>query len=76
MRRYPYQGDPAKVLEVELASQRAEIKYVPRLDYNEVSHRLSAASITEDGTLKKKTVKKIAGVRPPARSFSALFPGT
>ena len=68
MRRYPYQGDVAKVLDVELATQRAEIKYVPRIDYSEASQRLSSASLTEDGTLKKKAIKKIGGVRPAARS--------
>ncbi len=67
MRRYPYQGDPAKVLNVEVSTQRAEIKYVPRLDYAEAGQRLTSASLTEDGTLKRKAVKKIAGVRPAAR---------
>lgn len=65
MRRWPHQGDPAKVLDVELASQRAEIKFVPRLDYMEMSQRMTS-SLGEDGQRKKQT-KKIAGVKPPAR---------
>ena len=67
MRRYPYQGDPAQVLDVELNLHRAEIKYVPRLDYAELGKRISSVSLTEDGTLKRKAIKKIAGVRPSAR---------
>ena len=65
MRRWPYQGDPAKVLDVESATQRAEIKFVPRLDYMEMSQRMTA-SLGEDGQRKKQT-KKLAGVKPPAR---------
>lgn len=68
MRRYPYHGDAAKVLQVELASHRAEIKYVPRIDYAELGKRISSSvSVTEDGTLQRKAVKKIAGVKPSAR---------
>ena len=73
MRRYPHQGDVAKVLDVELASHRAEIKYVPRLDYSEASQRISSASLTEDGTLRRKAIKKIGGVRPPAKCV-VIFP--
>ena len=71
MRRWPHQGDPAKVLDVELASQRAEIKFVPRLDYMEMSQRANAG-LGEDGQRKKQT-KKIAGVKPPAR-YSSFLP--
>ena len=70
MRRWPHQGDPAKVLDVEQASQRAEIRFVPRLDYMEMSQR-ATANLGEEGQRKKQT-KKIAGVKPPARS--ALCP--
>lgn len=68
MRRYPYQGDPAKVLTVDSASQRAVIKFVPRIDYAELVHRNNTTSnLTEDGTLKRKAIKKIGGVRPSAK---------
>lgn len=67
MKRYPYQGDLAKVIDVEVPTQRAEIKFVPRLDYIEMGQKLNAASLNEDGTQKKKGAKKQAGVRLPAR---------
>ena len=53
------------MLDVELATQRAEIKFVPRLDYMEMSQRMTA-TVGEDGQRKKQT-KRIAGVKPPAR---------
>jgi len=70
MKRYPYQGDLAKVVDVEVSAQRAEIQFVPRLDYIEVGQRMTSASLNEDGTQRKKGAKKQTGVRLPARSVT------
>ena len=67
MRRFPYQGDVAKVVEIDVASQRAVIRFVPRLDYAELGQKASTVALNEDGTTKKRGAKKTSGVRPPAK---------
>lgn len=71
MRRLPYQGDAAKVVDVDVGLQRALIRYVPRLDYAELGHKMSAAALNDDGRPTKKNAHKTT-IRPAARSAVCL----
>ena len=73
MRRLPYQGDAAKVADVDVGLQRALIRFVPRLDYAELGHKMSAAALNEDGSQSKKKNAQKTTIRPAARSDS-YFP--